>query len=227
MTIACEGGLPLRLLQQENAHLTQFFRTVLDSYYRTGQGDIDAAILIARQQAHRLPRSLRHEAVFHLTGSLIAKISELQQLVGEAADPVVALDTKLPDWRRDLPLQLDDQVAETLLIGLVRRSGELAQETATGTLARRAEGNRNRLAGGKTAGFAGTPDRRPNRGMNRFTGNESVALAVVAAHADRGRNRSLVDTAGRRWPVRPVRSGVVASGWSHIDWRGAPAVAPG
>ncbi|MCC8993910.1 MAG: STY4851/ECs_5259 family protein [Candidatus Contendobacter sp.] len=130
VTIACEGGLPLRLLQQENAHLTQFFRTVLDSYYRTGQGDIDAAILIARQQAHRLPRSLRHEAVFHLTGSLIAKISELQQLVGEAADPVVALDAKLPDWRRDLPLQLDDQVAETLLIGLVRRSGELAQETA-------------------------------------------------------------------------------------------------
>lgn len=130
VTIACEGGLPLRLLQQENAHLTQFFRTVLDSYYRTGQGGIDAATHIARQQAPRLPRSLRQDTVFQLAGSLIAKISELQQLVGEAADPVAALDAKLPDWRRDLPLQLDDQVAETLLIGLVRRSGELAQETA-------------------------------------------------------------------------------------------------
>jgi len=128
VTIACEGGLPLRLLQQENAHLTQFFRLVLDSYYRSGQGDIDAAILVARQQAHRLPRSLRHEAVFHLTGSLIAKISALQPLIGDTADPIAALDAKRPDWRRDLPLRLDDQVAETLLIGLMRRSGELAQE---------------------------------------------------------------------------------------------------
>lgn len=130
VTIACEGGLPLRLLQQENAHLTQFFRLVLDSYYRTGQGDVDAAVLIARQHAPWLPRSLRHAAVFYLAGSLIAKISAWQPLVGEAADPIAALDAKLPDWRRDLPLRLDDQVAETLLTGLVRRSGELAQETA-------------------------------------------------------------------------------------------------
>jgi hypothetical protein len=42
----------------------------------------------------------------------------------------VEVACRLPDWRRDLPLRLDDQVAETLLTGLVRRSGELAQETA-------------------------------------------------------------------------------------------------
>ena len=130
VTIACEGGLPLRLLQQENAHLTQFFRTVLESYYRTGQGGIDAAVLMARQQAPRLPRSLRQDAVFQLAGSLIAEISELQPLVGEAVDPITALDAKRPNWRLDLPLRLDDQVAETLLTGLVHRSRELAQETA-------------------------------------------------------------------------------------------------
>ena len=130
VTIACEGGLPLRLLQQENAHLTQFFRTVLEGYYRTGQGDVGAAVIIARQHAPRLPRSLRHDAVFHLAGSLIAKISALQPLIGDAADPIAALDAKLPDWRWDLPLRLNDQVAETLLTGLVHRSRELAQETA-------------------------------------------------------------------------------------------------
>ena len=130
VTIACEGGLPLRLLQQQNAHLTQFFRTVLENYYRAGQGDVDAAVHIARQQAHRLPRSLHHDAVFHLAGSLIAKISAWQPLIGEAIDPIAALDARLPEWRRDLPLRLDDQAAETLLTGLVRRSGELAQETA-------------------------------------------------------------------------------------------------
>ncbi len=130
VTIACEGGLPLRLLQRENAHLTQYFRAVLDHYCRNGQGGVEIAETVARQQLERLPRSLRHDPVFHLAATLIAKISELQPHIGEAADPIAALDTKVPDWRRDLPLRLEDQVAETLLTGLVRRVGELAQEAA-------------------------------------------------------------------------------------------------
>jgi len=130
VTIACEGGLPLRLLQRENAYLTQFFRNLLDNYYRAGQGGITVAETIARQQAHRLPRSLRHEPVFRLAATLIAKIGELQSRIGESTDPIATLDQKVPDWRRDLPLRLEDQVAETLLTGLVRRLGELKRETS-------------------------------------------------------------------------------------------------
>ncbi len=131
MTIACEGGLPLRLLQREKAHLTQFFHTLLDNYYRAGQGGITVAETIARQQAHRLPRSLCHEPVFHLAATLIAKIGELHSRIGEVTDPIAALDQKTADWRRDLPLRLDDQVAESLLTGLVLRLGELVRETST------------------------------------------------------------------------------------------------
>jgi hypothetical protein len=130
MTIACEGGLPLRLLQRESTHLTQFFRTLLETYYRAGQGGGSVAEAIARQQAHRLPRSLQQEPVFHLAATLIAKIGELQAQIGAATDPLTALGEKAPNWRQDLPLQLDDQVAETLLTGLVRRSGELVREAA-------------------------------------------------------------------------------------------------
>ena len=129
-TIACEGGLPLRLLQRENAHLTQFFRILLETYYRAGQGGEQVAETIARQQAHRLPRSLQQDPVFHLAAALIAKIGELQASIGEAVDPIAALDERAPNWRRDLPLRLDDQAAETLLTGLVRRSGELVREAA-------------------------------------------------------------------------------------------------
>lgn len=77
MTIACEGGLPLRLLQRENAHLTQFFRTVLENYYQAGQGGEAIAETIARQQAHHLPLSLRRRPVFHLAATLIATIGRL------------------------------------------------------------------------------------------------------------------------------------------------------
>jgi hypothetical protein len=91
---------------------------------------VDAAKLFAQQQAPYLPRSLRHDPVFHLAAALIAKIGELQAHIGAATDPIAALDDKVPDWQRDLPLRLEDQVAETLLTGLVRRAGELAQESA-------------------------------------------------------------------------------------------------
>lgn len=170
MTIACEGGLPLRLLQQENAHLTQFFRTLLENYYRSGQGGESIAESMARQQAHRLPRSLRQDIVFHLAATLIVKVSELQALIGIAADPIAALDEKAPNWRRDLPLRLDDQVAETLLTGLVQRSGELAQEASAklrwqGRLYTISNGWRvekrlelpERLTGEQLAGWIGSP----------------------------------------------------------------------
>lgn len=169
-TIACEGGLPLRLLQQENAHLTQFFRTLLESYYRSGQGGESIAESMARQQAYRLPRSLQQDVVFHLSATLIVKISELQVLVGSAVDPIAVLDEKTPNWRRDLPLRLDDQVAETLLTGLVHRSRELAQEATAklcwqGRLYQVSNGWRverrlelpERLTGEHLAGWTGSP----------------------------------------------------------------------
>jgi hypothetical protein len=128
VTIACEGGLPLRLLQRENTHLSQFFREILDQYdQQYGQG-YDAAEQLAQQHAYRLPRSLQQEPVYRFAGQLISKIGELQPLVADAADPIKALDEKTPDWRNQLPLRMDDKNAEVLLNGLVYRSKELAEE---------------------------------------------------------------------------------------------------
>jgi hypothetical protein len=128
VTIACEGGLPLRLLAQQDAHLTRFFRAVLEGYFRAGQGVSDGALAQARQQAARLPTSLRQEPVMQLAGQLIARVAELQGLVGAVPDPIAALDRLQPEWRRTLPLRLDDQVALGLLTGLLDRSGELARQ---------------------------------------------------------------------------------------------------
>jgi len=96
-------------------------------------------------QAHRLPLSLRQSVVFHLGGELIAAVVELQHEIGSVQNPIAALDEKIPDWRNRLPLRLEEQTAETLFKGLVKRSAELVraanarlrwrgklQETATG-----------------------------------------------------------------------------------------------
>lgn len=131
VTIACEGGLPLRLLQNENAKLTQFFRTVLDAYHSHGCSGAEAAEAIARQHEGCLPITLRQEVVFHLSGELIAQIVELQRAIGNAPDPIAALDQQSEDWRRRLPLYLEDKTTEALLNGLLVRSQELTLAKAT------------------------------------------------------------------------------------------------
>jgi hypothetical protein len=131
VTIACEGGLPLRLLQRENTKLTQFFRAILDSYHSQGCGGSLAAEAIARQREDCLPLTLRQEVVFHLGGELIAQIVELQQEIGSAPEPIAALDARIEGWRRRLPLRLEDKTAEALFSGLVQQSRELAVARAS------------------------------------------------------------------------------------------------
>ena len=130
VTIVLEGGLPLRLLERESINLTRYFRNILESLYQNDQRDIDHAIHFANNHATRLPRSLQHDQVFHLAAHLITKIIELQSLVGKAVNPISVLDKNLPRWRHDLPLRVEDQVAEALLTGLVRHSQKLANEAA-------------------------------------------------------------------------------------------------
>lgn len=127
-SIACEGGLPLRLLRKENANLRLYFRAVLENYHASGFGGTEVAEAIARQHTHRLPPSLRQDVVFHLGGELIAAVSELQRQIGEDAKPIAALDVQIPDWRRRFPLRLEEETAEALFGALIRRSGELSRE---------------------------------------------------------------------------------------------------
>jgi hypothetical protein len=127
ITIACEGGLPLRLLQKDNATLNQYFRAVLENYHAQGCGGVEMAETLSCLQAHRLPISLRQGVVYHLGGELIAAVVELQREIGSVQNPILALDENVPDWRLRLPLRLEEQTAETLFKGLVSRSGELVR----------------------------------------------------------------------------------------------------
>lgn len=122
VTLACEGGLPLRLLHKENAHLNRYFRELLAAYYRERHRPGCEATDIARQVAARyLPTSLRHEVVFKLSGDLIHSVVQLQARVADATDPLTSLDRTQPAWRDDLPLPIEDATVEALLRNLVDR----------------------------------------------------------------------------------------------------------
>ena len=128
VTLACEGGLPLRLLHKENAHLSRYFRELLTAYHRERHTPGCDATDIARQVAARyLPASLRHEVVFKLSGDLIQAIVQLQEQVADATDPITSLDRTQPGWRDALPLPVEDATVEALLRNLVGQARTLAQ----------------------------------------------------------------------------------------------------
>lgn len=126
VTIACEGGLPLQLLNQQGANLRVFFTRLLQSYHAR---PCDAAGLqqLAREQVRVLPALLRNEEVVRLAARLVGRTVELQALVGDApGNPLETLDTVQPGWRSTLPLRLDDAVAETLFRNLISESRTLS-----------------------------------------------------------------------------------------------------
>jgi hypothetical protein len=135
VTLACEGGLPLRRLDVEGANIQAYFRDVLEHFEATGiTGDEDVGTLerIVRLRNARLPISLHHDVVYRLCGELLGKAWRLRRDLGTGeVEPIRALDARRPSWRDDLPLSLSDTTAEALLKGLLEDVAHVAAGQST------------------------------------------------------------------------------------------------
>ena len=118
-TVACEGGLPLNLLQNDqDAGITRYLKEFLEQYYKlTNKAGFDAEALaeeIAERQ--RLPKAWRDESVYQIVIQLVEAIINLQARIPNAVDPVSALDKLDPNWRRALPISsVNDEVVVQLI----------------------------------------------------------------------------------------------------------------
>ena len=120
-TFACQGGLPLALVGEGHHSVTRYLRTVLKhtaAYRQFVEDPID----LARDQQHLLrPPTLRRDYVFRLAADLIEAVLDLQDDIQDE-DPINALDQVRPDWRRTMPLDLENERAQDLLTGLLREA---------------------------------------------------------------------------------------------------------
>lgn len=129
-TVACEGGLPLNLVRREGAKLRGFFRSLMSDINRFQGADISAEDL-AEQSQHYLPASFRQQSVFELTARLAAVVLDFQGRIPEGhQDPLSLLDERVPAWRDELPLAIQDENAEAFLKGLVRDARAAARKHA-------------------------------------------------------------------------------------------------
>ncbi len=125
-TLACQGGLPLHALQNHDAALTRYFRQILRQYERYPHMTPGA---IAEFQDGLLPETLRIQIVYELAGTLIQSIARLRHMSQPAeengTDRIAYLEQHVPNWRFKIPLNLDDQIAERLIHGLLHDQASL------------------------------------------------------------------------------------------------------
>ena len=120
-TFACQGGLPLALVGDAHSSVTRYLRAVV-KHVASFRALVEDPVVLAEDQQHLLrPPTLRRDYVFRLAADLAEAVHDLAG-DAEGDDPLNALDDARPDWRRTMPLDLEDTRARELLTGLLNEA---------------------------------------------------------------------------------------------------------
>lgn len=126
VTLVCEGGLPLSVLQNEDARLTRYLRVLLLEHERFPSLELG---LLAKQYLRNLPSTLQNPVVSDLAAKLTRAVAELRADFPNLDDRVAALSGPRAG---DIPVNLDENTGRLLLEGLLRAPAVVDQ--ATGAL---------------------------------------------------------------------------------------------
>ncbi|HEX5745016.1 MAG TPA: STY4851/ECs_5259 family protein [Archangium sp.] len=123
LSLALEGGMPLRLVERPDTHVGRFLLRLIQEVRDFPEPNLPA-LELAQRSRHVLPTSLQNDTVLTLSAELAAGVVLLQRQVRGEEDPYQALDARVPDWRERLPLDLHHKTAEMLLRGLIQAAHE-------------------------------------------------------------------------------------------------------
>ncbi len=139
ITLACEGGLPLKIIHREGYnYLQQYLKALLNEFRVYGRGEV-SPIELASRIGSRLPKGLRQKPLFQLCGELIEQVWNLQHRIGDSSTPIEDLDRSQSNWRDSFPLVVSDEAAKALLNSLIKDAVKIAriQEIKIATVLKR------------------------------------------------------------------------------------------
>jgi hypothetical protein len=123
VSLACQGGLPLKTLKKENGNLKRFFEECLSHHEQWPTEPLNDVVASIGQRT--LPISLRNEVVIELGVLMVVAMAKLRRESRGASENAQAriahLNQHCPRWQDSLPLRLDegDQEPLELLLGLL------------------------------------------------------------------------------------------------------------
>lgn len=120
VTLACQGGLPLKTLRNHVTPLRRFLKKMLQHHERYPQEPINS---VYEEYSFLLPITLNNSGVQTLTCRIVDCVAKLRRI----SKPVEAggqgrqeyLDQNQPGWRDSIPLRIDDPEAMDLILGLL------------------------------------------------------------------------------------------------------------
>lgn len=120
VTLACQGGLPLKTLRNHGTPLRRFLKKVLKHHERYPQERLSDVV---DENSGILPRTLNNEGVRALAIRIVECVSNLRRLT-IAVDNTDGgragyLDQHHPGWRDRIPMRIDDPEALELVLGLL------------------------------------------------------------------------------------------------------------
>ncbi len=129
-SVAAEGGLPMKLLANARGGIGTLVSRVLHDAKSASVSENDLAELVKGRSGRLLPKSFQQDAIIQLIASLAHTILDLKERAGLTAqsDSILCLDQKIPRWREELPLLMEDQHANSLIEQLVKEAARIRLE---------------------------------------------------------------------------------------------------
>ena len=133
LSLALEGGFPIRVFESEQGWLLDHLRRAVGRLSAEPAEDEDAALSAVEAVEHRIPVSFRGGEFQRLSAELVLAVAALrrqaQQLEPRGLPLSVRLEAARPEWREDLPIALEGEGARKLVDELIstapdRLSGE-------------------------------------------------------------------------------------------------------
>ncbi|EDL62311.1 STY4851/ECs_5259 family protein [Gimesia maris] len=120
VTLACQGGLPLKTLRNHVAPLRRFLKKMLQHHERYPQEPING---VFEEYAFLLPKTLNNSGVQTLTCRIVDCVANLRRSSKAVEENGQGrqeyLDQNLSGWRDSIPLRIDDSDAMDLILGLL------------------------------------------------------------------------------------------------------------
>lgn len=118
-SMAVQGGLPVRVLEQPGTNLARLFRMLAQRYVKL-QRSRDAADLAYELKGY-LPAAFQNTQSYQILGGMVEQAVALRERHGLSgrADPLSYLDQLEPDWRNRFPLPMDADLGQALLRDLI------------------------------------------------------------------------------------------------------------
>lgn len=128
LSVACEGGIPINVLQEQGTSFRSYLKALISEYSRTALLGIGIEEIAAKHK-NKLPISWQQDQIITLSCQLVDQVWQFSNELESNENPVEELSSKHPNWADALPIALEDEQAGLLVNTLLQSAKQSKSAT--------------------------------------------------------------------------------------------------